>query len=251
VGPTREEIQMGNPVVHFEINGPDDEFIAKYYSELFGWHIKQIPGMEYATIDTHGGSGINGGIGRSEHPYSSIVVETDDLQGMLDRAGSLGASTTTPVTEVPGVVTFAQFADPDGNRIGLVENTGDDQPGVSPGENPPVTWFEVYGKRADSLWGFYRELFGWTIQEQQGAETVYGEVDTGTERGISGDITANPMKEPGIAIWAEVDDLEGHLDRAVDLGGTELMPPQSVNEITFAPFMDPQGTVTIVYTRRL
>src|SRR5258707_13835025 len=132
---------MGNPVVHFEINGPDDELIVKYYSELFGWRIQQIPGMEYATIDTHGGAGINGGIGRSERPYSSIVVETDGLQGMLDKAGSLGASTTTPVTEVPGVVTFAQFADPDGNRVGLVKSGDGEGPGVSDRDNPPGTWF--------------------------------------------------------------------------------------------------------------
>jgi len=240
---------MGNPVVHFEINGPDDELIAKYYSELFGWHIQQIPGMEYATIDTHGGDGINGGIGRSEVAYSSIVVETDDLQGMLDKAGSLGASTTTPVTEVPGVVTIAQFADPDGNRIGLVKSGGGDAPGVSEGDNPPVTWFEIYGRDPKTLWGFYRELFGWTVEEQSSEATfVYGEVDTGSDRGIDGGITANPMKEPGIAIWAESEDLQGYLDRAVALGGTEMMPPTKVNdEITIAIFMDPQRTVSGVY----
>lgn len=239
---------MGNPVVHFEINGPDDEFIAKYYSELFGWHIQQIPGMEYATIDTHGDDGINGGIGRSEQPYSSIVVETDDLQGILDKAGSLGASTTTPLTEVPGVVTFAQFADPDGNRIGLVKSGDAEAPGVSEGDNPPVTWFEIYETEQKKLWGFYRELFGWTVEEQPGGALVYGEVDTGTDRGISGGITQNPMKEAGIAIWAEVDDLQTYLDRAIELGGKELMPPTTVNnDITFVPFMDPQGTVTIVY----
>src|SRR5438445_527779 len=113
---------MGSPVVHFEINGPDDELIAKYYSELFGWHVQPVPGMEYATIDTHACAGINGGI------------------------------------------------------------------------------------------------------------------------------TANPMKEPGIAIWAESQDLQKYLDRAVELGGTEMMPPTKVNdEITIAIFMDPQRTVTGVY----
>jgi predicted enzyme related to lactoylglutathione lyase len=56
------------------------------------------------------------------------------------------------------------------------------------------------------------------------------------------------MKEAGIAIWAEVDDVQPYVERAVELGGTELMPPTMVNEdITFAPFVDPQGTVTIVY----
>ena len=57
---------MGNPVVHFEINGPDPELVAKFYSELFGWHVQSIPELEYTTIDTHGGGGINGGISKAE-----------------------------------------------------------------------------------------------------------------------------------------------------------------------------------------
>jgi predicted enzyme related to lactoylglutathione lyase len=239
---------MGHPVVHFEMYGPDDELIAKYYSELFGWHMQTMPDGGYTTIDTHGGDGINGGIGKSDRPYSSIVVETDDIQGVLDRAGPLGASTTAPVTEIPGVVTYAQFADPEGNRIGLVKSESGEAPGVSPGDNPPVTWFEIYETEPKKLWGFYRELFGWTVEEQEANALVYGEIDTGAEGGINGGITQNPMKEAGIAIWAEVDDVQPYVDRAVELGGTELMPPTVVNEdITFAPFVDPQGTVTIVY----
>jgi predicted enzyme related to lactoylglutathione lyase len=31
----------------------------------------------------------------------------------------LGGKTVIPVTEMPDVVTFAQFADPDGNVVGL------------------------------------------------------------------------------------------------------------------------------------
>lgn len=243
---------MGNPVVHFEINGPDDELIAKYYFELFGWHIQQVSGMGYATVDTHGGAGINGGIGRSEKPYSAVFVESEDMQGMLDRAVSLGATTTHPVAELPGVVTVAEFADPDGNRIGLVKGADDEASGVSPGDKPPVTWFEIYETEPRKLWGFYRELFGWMVEEQAGEALAYGEVDTGAGRGINGGITQNPMKEAGIALWAEVDDLEEYLDRAVELGGTEMMPPKTVNdEITFAPFMDPQGTVTIVFINQL
>ena len=28
---------MGNPVVHFEIGGPDGPVLRQFYSDLFGW----------------------------------------------------------------------------------------------------------------------------------------------------------------------------------------------------------------------
>jgi len=240
---------MGDPVVHFEINGPDDELVAKFYSELFGWHTESMPEPPYTTIDTHGGAGINGGIAKADRPYSTIYVGSDDLQGRLDRAGALGASTTVPVTDIPNVGAFAQFADPDGNLIGLFKPGGGEQPGVSTGSNPPVTWFEIYGKEPEPLWQFYRELFGWTIKEQTGEGFVYGEVDTGAGQGINGGITANPMKQPGIAIWAESEDQQGYLDRAVELGGTAIMPPTEMSGgLKIAMFADPQGTFCGVYS---
>jgi predicted enzyme related to lactoylglutathione lyase len=44
-----------------------------------------------------------------------------DLQAYLDRIEQLGGKTVVPVTEIPGLVTFAQFADPEGNVVGLVK----------------------------------------------------------------------------------------------------------------------------------
>jgi hypothetical protein len=45
----------------------------------------------------------------------------DDLQGYLDKAEQSGGRTVVPVTEIPNMVTFAQFADPEGNVVGIVE----------------------------------------------------------------------------------------------------------------------------------
>ena len=111
-----------------------------------------------------------------------------------------------------------------------------------------MTWFEIYGKEPQPLWQFYRELFGWTIKEQSGDGYVYGEVDAGGQ-GINGGITANPMKQPGVAIWAESDDQQGYLDRAVELGGTAIMPATEMSGgLKIAMFADPQGTFCGVYS---
>ena len=56
------------------------------------------------------------------HPGVMIYVEVEDLQATLDKAESLGSKTTMPIMEIPGMVTLAQFSDPDGNVIGIVKS---------------------------------------------------------------------------------------------------------------------------------
>ena len=51
-----------HPVVHIEFSAKDVVSAAKFYSDLFGWEIRQMPEMNYATFQP--GSGPGGG-GRS------------------------------------------------------------------------------------------------------------------------------------------------------------------------------------------
>ena len=52
----------------------------------------------------------------------TIYVEVEDIQASLDWASELGGETIVPVTSIPGMVTFAQFKDPEGNIVGLVSS---------------------------------------------------------------------------------------------------------------------------------
>lgn len=117
---------MPNPVVHFEVTSEDPKRAQAFYEGLFGWTVNVDKLMGYGMVDTATGRGIGGGIGGLETPDSPnrlmIYVEVDDLQAYLDKAASLGAKTITPVTEVPGVVTFARFQDLDGNVVGLLKS---------------------------------------------------------------------------------------------------------------------------------
>ena len=89
---------MGNAVVHFEIGGPDDQPLIAFYRQLFGWDLQAMPGGGYTLIDTRGGSGINGGIGKSRtgEPWSTFYVEAEDLQAVLDRAESMARRRSCP-----------------------------------------------------------------------------------------------------------------------------------------------------------
>jgi uncharacterized protein len=247
---SRRRRAMGNPVTWFEVNGPEPEQTAKFYSEVFGWSVQWLPESDYALIDTHSGSGINGGLGKTREgqpPSSVIYVEDSDIQAVLDRAEKMGAKTVLPVTVIPDMATFALFADPFGNVVGLVQ--GDGSVRVSEGDNPPADWFLVASTDAEKSWDFYRKLFGWKIEGGPAGEGVlHANVDTGAP-GAQGGISSAPNGQPHVMMYARVTDLQKYLDRAESVGGTTTTAPTKVDEhISFATFQDPQGTTFGLYT---
>lgn len=116
---------MGNRVVHFEITGKDHARLKSFYGELFDWKIGPDMGPQmghYALVDAES-AGIGGGIGNSmDGPVQlTFYVEVPDLQATLDAAVAKGGKVLMPPMEIPGVVTMAMFADPEGNAVGLVK----------------------------------------------------------------------------------------------------------------------------------
>ena len=45
---------MPNPVVSFEIRGPNPERLRKFYADVFGWDMFVFPGGGYTGIETAG-----------------------------------------------------------------------------------------------------------------------------------------------------------------------------------------------------
>jgi predicted enzyme related to lactoylglutathione lyase len=240
---------MGNPITWFEINGPEPEQTAKFYSEVFGWHTETVPG-NYILLDTHSGAGMNGGIGQTREgqpPHTVFYVENPDIQKLLDQAEQQGSKVIVPVTEIPDMVTFAQFTDPFGNLVGLVK--GDGTVRVSEGSNPAVDWVEISLAEPKKAWDFYRNLFGWKIEggEASGSGMVHASFDTGGP-GARGGIGGTPDGQPHVSIYASVDDVQKYLERAESLGSKTLMKPMKVDEHThIAVFVDPQGTTFGLY----
>lgn len=115
---------MGQPIVHFEIMGKDAVKLHKFYADLFSWKVGDaMPDMGmYAMVDA-ASSGVAGGIGQEPTgtARTTVYVQVPDLQATLDKAVALGGKVAMPPTDIPGVVSLAQFTDPDGNLIGLVK----------------------------------------------------------------------------------------------------------------------------------
>ena len=98
---------------------------TKFYAQLFNWKVGEPGGPElgfYAQVPGDS-TGTPVGIGQepSGRARTTAYVQVPDLQATLDQAVALGGKVVVPPTEIPGVVTFAQFTDPEGNVIGLTK----------------------------------------------------------------------------------------------------------------------------------
>ena len=113
---------MPNPVVHFEIGCRDREKTAAFYQQLFDWQM--TPGEMATDIRTGASDPVTGHIvslGHEPHNYTIFYVKVADVKVYLDKAISLGGKMLVPPVAIP-TGTFAWFADPEGNTIGLFED---------------------------------------------------------------------------------------------------------------------------------
>jgi predicted enzyme related to lactoylglutathione lyase len=116
---------MGAPVAFFEVISKNPDRIREFYTDLFGWTTADSGQPGYWLADTAaGGEAIGGGIGGPQPGETSgrttIYMRVDDLQAYLDKAERLGGKTLVPPTPLPGDFgSFAMFADPDGQAVGL------------------------------------------------------------------------------------------------------------------------------------
>jgi predicted enzyme related to lactoylglutathione lyase len=78
---------MGNPVVRFEIGAADDQALARFYAELFGW--------------------------------ATVYAGVGDVEATLGRAEGLGATREYGPKQVDDHTWTGLFRDPAGNPFGV------------------------------------------------------------------------------------------------------------------------------------
>ncbi len=108
-------------IVHIEFSAKDRKALAKFYSDLFGWEIKDFDDMNYTTFMA--GDGVAGGFNpvTEQNPAGTVLVyiETDDVTASLNSIQRAGGTIVAPEMEIPKTGKFGIFRDPQGNMIGL------------------------------------------------------------------------------------------------------------------------------------
>lgn len=122
---------MGNPVVHFEVIGPDPAALRVFYAALFGWDsiagAPVAPGVSdpesYAFLDAPQGAGpVAGGIGGGPgfEPRAVFYVGVADVARALADVVRLGGTVALGPQRNEGTgVVVGHFRDPAGNLVGV------------------------------------------------------------------------------------------------------------------------------------
>ena len=116
---------MGNnPGAFFEVVGRDADALQRFYGDAFGWRMQQFDPVEGYDLARPGAEdGISGGIGPAYDEgsgHATFYVEVPDLGEALGKIESLGGrKVMAPVEVVPGGLSIALFADPEGHLVGL------------------------------------------------------------------------------------------------------------------------------------
>lgn len=119
-------------VCHFEVPYSDKDRAAKFYQDVFGWHIQHMEEMPYSfaittetdeTMQPKQPGGINGGMyqrgegGGSASPV--IVMEVDSCDQRCKDVEAAGGSVVVPTQQVGDMGMYAQVKDSEDNIIGL------------------------------------------------------------------------------------------------------------------------------------
>ena len=107
----------------------------------------------------------------------------------------------------------------------------------------PVVHFEIRGKDPQRLAEFYRELFGWSVEDANpmGIMTIPHGIG-GPEDGVGGHIRG--AEAAGISIFVQVLDPHETLRKAEEMGGRAVLQPFDVpGGPTIAQMADPEGNL--------
>jgi uncharacterized protein len=116
---------MLNTVCFFELPADDFEPLQRFYQELFNWTFEKVPGgFRYYKINM-GQDTPKGGMTARQDPAHTPVnyVKVESVEKSLEKAQQLGAKLVVSRKPVPGAGWFAVLLDPQGNRLGLWEES--------------------------------------------------------------------------------------------------------------------------------
>ncbi len=126
----------------------------------------------------------------------------------------------------------------------------------NPFETPGAfSWSELMTGDPAAAKGFYGALFGWEFQDMAMGEMAYTVVKAGGED--AGGLMCTPPEAGGApprwGVYVTVADADATARRAVELGGTVLVPPKDIPDVgRFCVLQDPQGAAisAIAYARK-
>jgi len=113
-----------HPIVHIEISADDHKAAGKFYNDVFGWKVTDMPEMNY-TLFEHAegqGGGFNPVSDQSPAGTVTVYIQADDIEATLEKIEANGGKVLMPKSEIPNTGWFALFSDTTGNTMALYKS---------------------------------------------------------------------------------------------------------------------------------
>ncbi|WP_022919341.1 VOC family protein [Ruania albidiflava] len=112
-------------ITHIDIPVGDLDRAGRFYSDLFGWQISEVPGYEGYPMWQAPNKISGGGLAPRGEGFTQprSYVEVDSIDDVLAKVNALGAEVVAEKSPISETSWWAAFRDHDGNVIGLYEGT--------------------------------------------------------------------------------------------------------------------------------
>lgn len=243
---TEPTTRLGRPV-WVDLSTSDPAGARAFYATLFGWDIEVNEDPQYGGYGSARAGGLDvAGIGPAQPgaPTAwSLYLLTDDASGLGERVLSAGGIVAMPAMSVGDVGRMAVFQDPAGAYISAWQpNT---MPGFHTGIPGSFGWAELNARGLERDLAFYTDVFGWgTTTSPMPDGSTYTELQL-DGKSFGGAMEMNPSMPAEMPsywlVYFTVDDVPNTFSRALEAGGTEMLPPTPMPGGQFAILADPQG----------
>jgi uncharacterized protein len=235
----------------------DQDAAKQFYGQLFGWtavdypmgegvvySIMQIDGKDVAAISPQPQQQADAGV----PPLWNSYVTVESADATADRAQKLGATVHAPPFDVMEAGRMAVIQDPQGAFFMPWE--AKDHIGASLVNAPgALSWNELASVDPEASAEFYRELFGWKVEQFEGMEMPYLGIQN-AEGHSNGGIRLATENEPTYwLVYFGTEDASAGAARGAELGGTALAE-MDIGVGKIAVLQDPQGAVFALYAGR-
>ena len=239
---------LNNRPAWVDLASADPEASRNFYRQMFGWDIQVDPDPQYGgySMATDAGVGL-AGIGPKQDPNAptawSLYIGTDDAAALAQRVTDNGGKVVVAPFDVGDQGKMAVFQDPSGAFISAWQASG--MRGFVSHQFGAFDWGELNARNVASVLPFYQNVFGWTLKSDPMPDgRMYYEFTMDGES-ILGAWEMSDMVPADVPsfwqIYFNVDDVDAWHTRALQLGGSEVVAPQSMPDGRFSICMDPQG----------
>lgn len=237
----------------YELMTSDTQAAGKFYSSVLGWTPVEVPGsgeFPYITFNI-GDIGIAGMLKLEGHTAWIGYIAVDDVDAHVEKIVEAGGKLWKPATDVPGMLRFAVFSDPQGAAfIAFTPHPGMPSP-VRPA--PPVQgtigWHELYTTDLDAAYDFYNKLFGWekVTDMDMGSMGIYRVFHEGEHKQMGDGGMMNMPPQVPVCCWQFyfcVDSIGTAIERIVAGGGKVINGPNQIPSGSYViQALDPGGAV--------